>query len=502
MIKNSPTHSILALSSLALACLMSFPAQAIVYGITIDNTTVINNPYNGKPENAWKLSGTNGMGCSGFRISREWVMATQHCGFAEGAPFESELGRALVDGSTCSNATEANIADSGIPLLKNNGPDIQICRLANLGTLTEPDRYPPLVVAPMFTPENTSKFGALMIRGTHTLNGNATQQLALIDFNGIPISFDPLSSDWQAYVSGVKNGDSGSAAYWLPTNGAPAALVGVVASVKEAQGGLALVPWYFTQGNLDALQKHIASHGKSTDQQPVILSDSGAYGSVQSLNQPAPLSALPKVTTNGTPSQVTATWLPPSGGGAVATYKVGVFNSGTKSVRYVTSPSVTVNGLTAGNSTLCVTPSSSTDPSNIQSLATTTYAVPATGTFTDPLDGQSYRPNQAVVKNCVKYDTTLPPAVSALQIGSASFSSSLSTISAKWGAQPAATGSYRVLQTTTLPTGIKKSATLEVTTNAFSASAAKGNKVCVKVTPISTIQVLGPTSPEVCVLAN
>lgn len=461
------------------------PAFAIRDGVAVDANTVIANPFNpAKPIEAWKLVGHGD--CSGIRISKEWVMAAGHCGFGVTATFSSEQGTAPVDTSTCTDSA-AVFGYSGVTRVN----DINICRLANQGTLKEPDSYPVLAVMPKFDPSNATKFGGLLLRGMAKQSDTAPLQVALVDPNGMPLGFDVATLDMSKNVPYVVNGDSGGGAYWLPPSGQDAALVGVISSLKGTPGGIALVPWYFTADNLTKLYNYIVARGQPTDQKPVIKTTPDAYYSAPAAAPAPSMSSPPSLaSTNGLASAITVTWTPPSSNVAIDAFRVSLGQVGLLKQAQSVSAGLGnraqfVGVETSANNVICVTP-------------TNTSGGPATAAYS--ASGEPVR------IGCTSFDNRAPGTPAPTAPTSKLISTSgIYAISTTWP-QPTSTNvairAYRVSTTTSFASGPKRTSTQNVSTTSASVTTTTGSTVCMSVAAISQLGVIGPFSAAQCKTAQ
>lgn len=459
-------------------------ALAIQDGIPVDAGTVIANPFSpGKTIQAWQLVG-NGS-CSAIRISKEWVMAAAHCGYP--VTFTSELGSAPVDRATCSDS----VAEFGYDQNAGYRNDIHICRLANLGTLTEPASYPVLAVMPKFDVSNATKFGGMLIRGMAKPYATAPLQVALVDLNGMPLGFAPATVDPLKNVPYVVSGDSGGGAYWIPPDGSDPALVGVLSTIKGAPGGIALVPWYFTSDNLKKISAYMIEHGQVTDQKLTLKTTDNAYYQVPAAAPAPSMTSKPQVfSTGGSGGAITVSWTPPSSSIAIDSFKVTLGQNGalkqTQSVTSGLTNSAKLIGLEgSANSTVCITPVNTSG-----GAATAAYAIQG----------------KPVLLGCLPFDNRMPGTVAPTPLTSTlSAASGGYVMSTSWVAPTnpnVAIRAYRVFSATSYQSGPKRTATRDVSTLTASSLVTAGSTICMSVAAISQIGVVGAYSTAQCKTAQ
>lgn len=472
--------------------LLPLQAWAIRDAIPVDTTTVIQHPYAPqKVVEAWKLVG--GGSCSNIRITKEWIMASGHCGYGSGGgTFSNEFGSASVEGSTCANpVADFGYATDADGYLIN---DFQLCRLVNTGSLSEPASYPALAVMPSFSTANAGRLGALLVRGMAKFPWDPNQ-VGLVDLNGVPLGTDPTTLDLTRNLPYVVSGDSGGGAYWLPPSGQDPVLVGIVSQMKP--GGLPNVPWFFTATNLHAIVNYIQTRGKASDQIPAIKTTADAYFVPNGpASSPSMMSARPTLRLSSASSNtgITASWTAPTSVVTIDRYRVTLAQDGslaqTQWIAAGQALSVSFSGLkTSGNSRVCITPSSDS-----AGLATAVYATRQPDALGPTARG--------VLPGCTDFDNRVPSTVTNLAGSVVSRTSATANISMSWSPQDSITKSYRVTQTTIFPSGPKRVVTKDVASTSVTTNVAKGATLCTQVTSLSELKVVGTQSGSVCVISN
>jgi hypothetical protein len=434
------------------------------------------NPLNGQETQVWKLVGKSS-GCTAFQITREWIMATNHCGPSNsvgGNPvgdqgFSNSFGHSAVNEGSCAT----------VP-----GRDIRICRLTTPSALTAASSYPPLVAAKsVFTRLNANKLGVLLAYGRST-----PDLLTFVGFDGIPAGFDPAVNTTGSTIPYAIHGDSGGAVYWFSSTSSSPALSGVIG------GGNTLVPSgtaFLTDADISWVVSTITQNG---DPAPGVVSVAQHYTGPAG-NTASELSSPP--TFLGTGYNWTASWATPSPE-PVTAYIVSLGKNGTLDRAFAVSAgtgnTASFNGLSPEKYRACVR------PLNAVGLAPAVRSV----TFT------SNSPIWGVVgidtPNCASFDLRLPTTVGALSFSSTyTAATGLYKVTATWAAPstPDLTPKYRVAQTLTYPSGPVRTSTATTTSTSYSATNLQaGSQVCLTVTGYSRADVLGTPSSTQCFTAN
>lgn len=464
----------LSLIASAAALSASFSAHAVVNGIAPSmaaGAPAIVNPFTGQATDAWKTVGF--LGCSAFQISREWVIQAGHCGLRADltSTFTGHLGTSTVLGSDC---------------FRNGQDDFQLCRLKNPENMTPLANYPAMVALPTTwrnDRKNAIKYGSMMGYG-HAAAGDG---LAFTGLDGFPAALDAAAPNLTPYPF-TSGGDSGGAAYWFP----PASVNGYMVGVLVVAGGVPNSPFYFREDNLSWIKDIIQARGDVPPSMPGI-----ANVFSPSANNPAPaLAAAPAIIRVGNTNSVTLTWSTPSATPAVSNFKVSVGRSGaienTFNVAPTASNQTTLNLSAVKGYTLCVRPHNALGAASPLDQ----FQTDAKGLFT------SYATN-----NCVTLDNrdNLASITGLASTGNKPVSSQIS-VGFGWGsvAQPsdlAITG-YRLTQTISYGTGPSRTTTATVSTPSTAVIVPKGSKVCLAVAAIASNSKVGPTSAQVCTLAN
>jgi hypothetical protein len=512
-----PLRAFAIAASLMVGCLSAWAAQS---GTEVRPDLVLRNPFNpAKTVEAWRQLG--GSDCSGVRISREWVMASAHCGFnpANGFVYLKDVGtdfewhlwnyldkRAAIDPATCSDwgtfGVKVVYNTQGVP----DYNDIHVCRLMRPDLLPGPSTYPQLAVLPSFDLDTGKALGALLIGGRRTTTSNF--QFGLVNFQGMALAdrsgnilrdaltgelgLQAATVDREMLQPHVVNGDSGGGAFWLPPDGKDAALVGVISRIKSSVAGFPTVPWFFTDDNLTALIKHMESHKQPGDQIPVIrLSTDPYYKVPDNSRPPAMMQAAPTVSSTGSYETLAAKWVVPSSTVAINRFKLSLRQNGILTTWTVpaSASSETLTELTmAPNSRFCVTP-----VNDISGEAVSVYAKQTSSEFV---------PVKPVIPGCVDFNNLPPKAVTNLATVVSTRLSSLVTLKSTWRAQDAITTSYRIDQTMQYPGGPKRSVVRELLASSVLTTVQSGTTVCTKVYARTRLGVVSNPAGGTCVVAK
>jgi hypothetical protein len=467
------THSALAAAILAVACA---PAHAVKYGqapSTAPGAPAIVNPFTGQQTDVWKLVGY--LGCSGFQITREWVVQAGHCGIAPTATatFSNHLGSSPVLGSDCQGQA---------------GYDFQLCRLKNPENLAPFPRYPALaVMVPNFNHQGSAKYGSLMGYGRSGYGDG----LAFTGFDGLPYGYNPALVPTTPAIPFPVEGDSGGAAYWFSPTATEPVMVGVLV------GGTTLdrSPLYFNQANLDWIKQIIVGRG---DPAPVTLTTAQNFTDPGG-EAPPPLSAPPVL--KGSGASLTLSWTTPTATPAVSSFEVTLGKGGALdrqvSVAAGTGNTLSLNNLATTQYIACVRPKNSV---GLASAAFPSMVYPK-----DQPSSAWYIITQT--PNCTTVDNRLTQAtVSGLTATGPTLVAGLYKVAFNWSAATPVPADlpirrYRVTQTTRYPTGPVRVASTEVSATTAVASVIKGSQVCLDVAALTDTGQVGPRSAPVCKVA-
>ncbi len=459
----------------ALLC-ASGSALSTNVGISPSAGPVIN-PLTGQETQVWKLVGRSSS-CTAFQITREWVMASNHCG-----PSNYITGGVYVGDQGFSNALGHSSVDQGT-CVKVPSRDIRICRLSNPSALSVPSSYPALVSpTSVFTRLNANKLGLLLAYGRSSVD-----RLTFVGFDGIPSGFDPALDPAGASIPYAVGGDSGGAVYWFsPTSSSPA-LAGVIT------GGNILVPngtVFLTANDIAWVVSTITQNG---DPAPAVVTAAQHYTGPAG-NTASELSSPP--TFQGSGFNWSASWATPSPE-PVTSYQITLGRNGTLersfSVSAGTGNTGSLNGLSPEKYRACVRPVNTVGPAPAVKNVTFTSNTPVWGVtgITTP--------------NCATLDLRTPTAVGTLNFSSNyTAATGLYKITATWTAPstPELTPKYRVSQTLTYPSGPVRTSTATTTSTAYNATNLQpGSQVCLTVTGYSRADVLGVPSSTQCFTAN
>ncbi len=457
-------------AAVALLC-ASGAAFATNIGISPTAGPVIN-PLTGQETQVWKLVGKSS-GCTAVQITREWILATQHCGPSNniGGGFVNALGTSAVNTSSCEPAT--------------TGKDFRLCRLSTPSSMTALTSYPPLVTDAKadVTRLNANKLGLLLAYGR-----SAPDVLTFVGFDGLPHGFDPALNPSGSQIPFAIGGDSGGGAYWFSPTSSQVALTGII------QGGLSIkVPegiGFFTAADVAWIVSRISQNG---DTPPDVITAAQHFTGPAG-NTASELSTPPAL--QGTGYNWTASWQTP-GPEPVTAYKVTAGKNGTLdrsfSVAAGTGNTGSLNALAAEKYRICVRPENTVGPAPaVQSIAFAPSAPWAVTGITTP--------------NCTWLDLRTPTTIGTLNFASTyTAATGLYKVTATWSAPsvPDATPKYRVAQTLTYPSGPVRTSTTTVTATSYSATNLQaGSQVCLTVTGYSRADVLGTPSSTQCFTAN
>jgi hypothetical protein len=461
----------------ALVALVSMPAHAVKYGqapSTAPGATPIVNPFTGQQTDVWKLVGY--LGCSGFQITREWVVQAGHCGIDQTATanFSNHLGSSPVLGSDCQGQA---------------GYDFQLCRLKNPENLTPYPRYPALgVMVPGFNHQGTGKYGSLMGYGRSGYGDG----LAFTGFDGLPYGYNPALAPNTPQIPFGVGGDSGGAAYWFsPTNSDPV-MVGVLVGGTTLDGS----PLYFNQSNVDWIKQTIVSRG---DPAPATLTT--AQNFTDTAGSPPPGLPTPPVIKAGSAGPLLS-WTTPVATPSVSAFEVTVGKAGVLDRQITlaagTGNSLNLNNLGTGKYTACVKPINSVGQAS---------AASASMVYPNIKDSATWYV-EVKTPNCMAIDNRpTQSTVGGLTGASQALGASLRKVVFSWAAAtplPAdlPIARYRVSQTITYPTGPVRKSTLEVGSLSTALTTIPGSTVCMDVAAVTAMGQLGPRSSQACIVAR
>lgn len=446
--------------------LLSTSAQAVVNGIvpsTAPGAPAIVNPFTGQSTDAWKLVGY--LGCSGFQISREWVMHAGHCAINANTTgtFRSHLGSSPVLGTDC---------------YRQGAYDFQICRLQNPAALAAPSSYPALVALPVAWRDSAkaTKYGSLMGYG-HATAGDG---LAFVGMDGFPFGFNPAAPGLTP-LPYTSSGDSGGAVYWFP----PASDTPYLTGVLVVAGTVATSPLYLNADNLAFIKSTIESRGDVAPAMPAL----NLVYTPPAGDPPPELAAVPVVARSGFTNNITLRWGTPAASPTVSRFQVSLGREGAieRSLSVTAGTSNNQLGLTLNPAkyTLCVR------PENV--IGASRPARPSIFGWTAP--------------NCTAYDNRDNQATitGLTHTGNKAVSTQMG-VGFAWASTPApvdlALSGYRVTQSVSYPSGPSRTSTTTVSTPAVSITTVRGSRVCVSVAALAVNGKLGTTSSAVCAVAN
>ncbi len=468
-------------------------AMAVSNGITNPAPGQVINPYTGQEIQAWKLVGA--LGASAVQIHRNWLVMAGHEGNATGMSFSN----AQSNGTTATLGTcypHPNYVPG--PSGNTSKYDIQLCRLNQ--PLDGYGTFPALVVAPADI-QPTSQLYSTLYGDRSTLRGKvakwgylmaygyawASPGLAITDFGGTPLSYQPALGSSAPGIPRITGGDSGGAAYWISPTSTEVALIGVLTSDNLVPDGIS----YFTQSTLDWIQSTITGAGDS----PVtILTASQHYSGTSDLATPE-LPALPTIrSVNNSRSNFTMSWpaqAPQTP--AITSYQVSLGHNGAVvqqlSVAAGQGNNTSFNAL-SGVYIACA-----------KGNGTVGSALPAY-----PVPYKFFNQIQSIsieTPNCKTFDTTTaaPGSASGLS-ATASSAGTVSQVAFNWSAATPTPAAYRLKLTQSYAGGPSRTTNVESSTTSYTATVLKGTTVCATVTPLNDIGITGTATSNVCATTN
>lgn len=417
-------------------------AWAITPNAYVSGSPLVN-PNTAQVTDVWRFAGyityTNRPNdkCSATQISREWVLATNHCGL------QSDV-VVFRNGWSNDPAGSTLICSPGYV---NEASDLTLCRLNNPERFSPSEEFPPIAdkSALLSTKNDSRGLGSYLYVG-YSGGVLPTMNFTRTIFN-MPQNVNSYNILDLNQLFKFIGGDSGGGVYFFGVNNRPV-LIFLIGSDETANGI-----------DADWLKAHVLANAKPGERAPIIFSGATVATFAGLDFVPSPLPSPPSIRVTG-PGNVVVNWSAPILGASaqVDDYVVyeGIPKQPPRLVFLASSATATAftgvpQTIENTNRRLCVAPRN---------------------------DGIEAINN---IRNCTEYNSIFPQ-IADIAITS-SGRSTLKTVTTSWRQTSASPPSYKVDYTTKLGAGATRAVSVTTLQNSISVGVPVNTQFCIKVTP-------------------